>query len=174
MEIVWRGRWSPLLILDSDIMFEDSVKKLLAEALENRSDLFLIDLSISSSNAICVILDGDNGVSLNDCIEVSRQIEHNLDREEVDFSLEVASAGASEPLKLHRQYQKNIGRKLKVTLSETGKAVEGKLTQVSDNQIVLEYKVREPKPVGKGKVTVEKKEEIAFDAIKEAKVMVTF
>lgn len=91
-EIVWRGRWSPLLILDSDIMFEDSVKKLLAEALENRPDLFLIDLTISSSNAICVILDGDNGVSLNDCIEVSRQIEHNLDREEVDFSLEVASA----------------------------------------------------------------------------------
>lgn len=174
MKIVWRGRWSPLLILDSDYMFGDSVKKLLAEALENRPDLFLIDLSISSSNAICVILDGDNGVSLNDCIEVSRQIEHNLDREEVDFSLEVASAGASEPLKLQRQYQKNIGRKLKVTLSENGKAVEGKLTQVSDNQIVLEYKVREPKPVGKGKVTVEKKEEIAFDAIKEAKVMVTF
>ncbi|SFU57764.1 ribosome maturation factor RimP [Pustulibacterium marinum] len=155
-------------------MFRESVEKLLNEALEKREDLFLIDLSISSSNAICVILDGDNGVSLNDCIEVSRQIEHNLDREEQDFSLQVTSAGLSEPLSIKRQYQKNIGRKLSVKLHDVSKPIEGELTAVDDLKITLEFKAREPKPVGKGKVTVQKKEEIAFDAIKEAKVMVIF
>ncbi|GLB50698.1 ribosome assembly cofactor RimP [Neptunitalea lumnitzerae] len=155
-------------------MFREKVEELLAEALEAREDLFLIDFTISSSNAISVILDGDNGVALNDCIEVSRKIEHNLDREEYDFSLEVASAGISEPLKVQRQFVKNVGRKLSVKLVGGGKPVEGMLAEVTDTGIVLEYKVREPKPVGKGKVTVLKKEEIAFEAIHEAKVMVIF
>ncbi|GLB50989.1 ribosome maturation factor RimP [Neptunitalea chrysea] len=155
-------------------MFREKVEELLAEALKTREDLFLIDLTISSSNAIYVILDGDNGVSLNDCIEVSRKIEHNLDREEEDFSLEVASAGISEPLKIKRQFVKNIGRKISVKLIGGAKSTEGTLTDVDDASIFLEYKVREPKPVGKGKVTVLRKEEIAFDAIHEAKVMVIF
>lgn len=155
-------------------MFRETVEKLLNEALDAREDLFLISLSISSSNAISVILDGDEGVSLNDCIEISRKIEHNLDREVHDFSLEVASAGLSEPLTLKRQYNKNIGRNLKIKLKEGGKPLEGELAGVTENGIVLSYTTREPKPLGKGKVTILKKEEIAFDVIEEAKVMVIF
>src|SRR5690554_7210025 len=75
-------------------MLEEEVKQLLQDALDENPSLFLIDLKIDSSNKIQVILDGDNGVSLNDCIAVSRAIEHNLDREEEDFALEVMSAGA--------------------------------------------------------------------------------
>ena len=154
-------------------MFKEKVTTLLEGALEERSDLFLIDFTIGSGNKINVVVDGDNGVTLKDCISVSRAIEHNLDREEEDFSLEVTSYGASNPLLQARQYVKNIGRDLSVRLHSSQK-VEGTLTQANEESIVLEWKAREPKPVGKGKVTVEKKEEIAYSDIAEAKVKIKF
>ena len=83
------------------------VTKLLEKALEENPSLFLIDLSISEGNKIRVILDGDAGVTVENCMAISRAIEHNLDREEEDFSLEVMSAGVSEPLKITRQYKKS-------------------------------------------------------------------
>ncbi len=142
------------------------------EALKKRQDLFLLDFTVGGDNAIKVILDGDNGISLSDCMEISRAIEHNLDRDEVDFSLEVTSAGATAPLVQPRQFNKNVGRHLEVKVE--GKVIEGKLTQVSDNGITLEWKTREPKPVGKGKHTVEKKQEVAFSEIEKAKVVLKF
>ena len=72
-------------------MFRDSVKELLEEGLENRPDLFLIDFEILDGNKIRIVIDGDKGVLVEDCIFISRAIEHNLDREEQDFSLEVRS-----------------------------------------------------------------------------------
>ncbi len=153
-------------------MFKEKVKSLLDKALEEHPSLFLIDFTVGGDNNIRVILDGDAGVNLQDCMDISRAIEHNLDREEADFSLEVTSAGATSPLQLPRQYNKNIGRKLKV---RTGaEELEGTLTQTSENSITLEWKAREPKPVGKGKVTVQKKQEIAFSDIQEAKVILKF
>jgi len=153
-------------------MFKDKVTELLNKALEENESLFLIDFTIDNGNKIRVILDGDEGVNLSDCMAVSRAIEHNLDREEEDFSLEVTSAGATSPLELPRQYKKNIGRKLEVkTLEET---FEGNLTAATDESITLEWKAREPKPIGKGKHTVQKKEEIIFSDIKEAKVVLKF
>ena len=95
-------------------MFKTKVTELLETALTERSDLFLIDFSINSENHIKVIIDGDTGVLVEDCMFVSRAIEHNLDREEEDFSLEVMSAGAAAPLVHKRQYKKNLKRKLKV------------------------------------------------------------
>ncbi|MFD2588435.1 ribosome assembly cofactor RimP [Croceitalea marina] len=153
-------------------MFKDKVTELLNKALEENKSLFLIDFTIDGGNKIRVILDGDEGVSLSDCMAVSRAIEHNLDREEEDFSLEVTSAGATSPLVLPRQYKKNIGRKLEVKTSE--ETFEGNLTATSEESITLEWKAREPKPVGKGKHTVQKKEEIVFSDIKEAKVVLKF
>ncbi len=91
--------------------FKDKVKELLEQGLAEYPSLFLIDLNINDANKIVVTLDGDNGVQLQDCINISRAIDANLDREEVDFALEVASAGVSLPLKLVRQYKKNIGKK---------------------------------------------------------------
>ncbi|HPF96756.1 MAG: ribosome assembly cofactor RimP [Flavobacteriaceae bacterium] len=151
-------------------MFNKAVEDLLGQALEERQDLFLIDLSISSDNAIKVVIDGDNGVSVEDCVFVSRAIEHNLDRETEDFSLEVTSAGATAPMTNLRQYKKNIGRTLKVVSID--QTIEGTLANVTPEAIVLEWKAREPKPVGKGKVTVNKQATIAFSDIKEAKVMI--
>jgi ribosome maturation factor RimP len=153
-------------------MFRQQVETLLNDALEEDGNLFLIDFSISTDNKINVILDGDNGVTVKDCIKISRAIEHNLDREEQDFSLEVASAGAASPMVLPRQYKKNVGRKLKVRTED--ETFEGNLTKATDKIIVLEWKAREPKPIGKGKRTVQKKKEIDFSEIKEAKVILKF
>lgn len=149
------------------------VIQLLEEALDENESLFLIDLSISEGNKIRVILDGDTGVTVEDCIKVSRAIEHNLDREEEDFSLEVMSGGVSESLTIPRQYKKNIGRSLKVKVKE-GSEVEGEITNVDDNAVTLKWKTREPKPIGKGKVTVQKEAIIPYANIVEAKVMVKF
>ena len=118
------------------------------------------------------MIDGDNGVTVQDCIKISRAIEHNLDRDELDFALEVASAGATPPLVLPRQYKKNVGRKMEVKTSEA--TIAGNLTAATDDGIVLEWKTREPKPIGKGKHTVQKKQEIDFSDIKEAKVILKF
>lgn len=153
-------------------MLKEKVESLLDKALEEHPSLFLIDFTVGGDNTIKVVLDGDKGVTLQDCMDVSRAIEHNLDREEGDFSLEVASAGATTPLKMPRQYTKNIGRKLKVR-TDSGE-LEGTLVQATENNITLEWKAREPKPVGKGKVTVQKKRDIPFSEIQEAKVVLNF
>ena len=152
--------------------FREKVLQLLNEGLAEKPSVFLIDLTITDAFKIIVTLDGDNGVTLQDCIDVSRAIEHNLDREEQDFSLEVASAGVSSPLKNTRQYKKNVGRMLIVKLeSET---IEAKLTGTTDDHIILEWEAREPKKIGKGKETVQKRREIPYKEIKEAVVTVTF
>ncbi len=148
------------------------VKKLVKEAIDENQELFLIELLISSTNKITVTVDGDNGLPLKECIRISRHIEHNLDREVVDFSLEVASPGAAEPLVNIRQYAKNIGRTLKVR-TET-ESFEGKLIDATPNEIKLEWKVREPKPIGKGKITVVKTVNLSFDKIKQAKVKLKY
>ena len=154
-------------------MMREKVAELLENALEENKSLFLIDLNISEDNQIRVILDGDKGVTIEDCIAVSRAIEHNLDREEYDFSLEVMSAGVSEPLTLPRQYKKNIGRNLKIK-TKNGEKLEGELTAATEDSFTLTWSAREPKPVGKGKVTVQKEATLPYKDIMEAKVMITF
>lgn len=152
--------------------FKEKVNGLLEEGLKEKPSLFLIDLTITDGFKIIVTLDGDNGVTLQDCIDISRAIEHNLDREEQDFSLEVASAGLSTPLKIVRQYQKNIGRTLIVKTND--EKIEAELTAVNNDFITLEWAAREPKKIGKGKETVQKKLELPYTEIKEAIVTVTF
>ncbi len=152
--------------------FKDTVYQLLEAGLAEKPEIFLIDLTITEAFKIIVTLDGDHGVQLQDCIDISRAIEHNLDREEQDFSLEVASVGVGSPLKMVRQYIKNIGRTLIVKLaSET---IEAQLVAADENFITLAWEAREPKKIGKGKETVQKKQEIPYSEIKEAIVTVTF
>ena len=151
----------------------EKVAQLLESALEENKSLFLIDLNISEDNQIRVILDGDKGVTVDDCIAISRAIEHNLDREDYDFSLEVMSAGVSEPLTLPRQFKKNIGRTLKVKTTADQK-IEGELIAANEESCTLKWTARETKPVGKGKVTVQKEATVPYKEIMEAKVMITF
>ncbi|WP_010177364.1 ribosome assembly cofactor RimP [Aquimarina agarilytica] len=153
-------------------MFKQKVESLLEEALVERSNLFLISFQITGANIIQVILDGDEGVSVDDCIEISRAIEHNLDREEEDFSLQVMSAGITEGLVHIRQYPKNIGRTLNVVTEK--EEIEGELIATTADDFTLQWKAREPKPVGKGKVTVQKTKVIPYGEVKKAHVVVKF
>lgn len=154
-------------------MNKEIVKQLVDEALKENETLFLIDLTFSGDNKIFVEVDGDNGLNLKECMRISRYVEQNLDREEEDFGLEVTSPDVANPLKVLRQYKKNIGRILTVKTNDN-KKVEGTLTAANENQISLEWKVREPKPIGKGKVTVDKTAEIEYKDIQEAKVKIIF
>lgn len=151
---------------------KQKVALLLEKALEENPSLFLISLSVTGDNQIKVVIDGDQGVSVQDCIEVSRAIEHNLDRDAEDFSLEVLSAGVSEPLTMLRQYHKNIGRDLKV--KTTKETFEGRLVEALDEGAKLNWKAKELKPTGKGKITVEKEVIVPYQDIIEAKVMIKF
>ena len=153
-------------------MLREKVEGLITDVLSKNDSLFLISCNISPDYNIKVVLDGDQGVNLKDCIEVSRAIESQLDREEIDFSLEVTSAGATSPLSIPRQYKKNIGRKLRVVTPDEN--LEGNLTAATSDTITLEWKSREPKPVGKGKVTIQNKKDIPISEIKEAKVVLKF
>ena len=153
--------------------FKENIQNLLAEALSFHPDLFLIDLHIDNQSRVQVVLDGDHGITLEQCIKVSRHIEHQLDREVHDFSLEVSSAGATHPLQMVRQYKKNIGRKLAVhtTDNDNYKAI---LKQADDEQITLEWKAREPKPIGKGKHTVVRQLQVPYNQIEKATGQIQF
>ncbi len=152
--------------------FKEKINTLLEESLLEKPSVFLIDLKITDAFKVMVTLDGDQGVALQDCIDVSRAIENNCDREEQDFSLEVASVGVGSPLKLVRQYRKNIGRTLIVKVGT--EVIEAELIDANDDFIVLSWKAREPKKIGKGKETVQKELQILYSDIKEAIVIVTF
>ncbi len=153
-------------------MDHSRVYKLIQEALEVNKDLFLIQQQISPNGDIEVIVDGDHGVALEECIRISRHIEHNLDRESDDFSLMVTTPDITKPISHPRQYYKNLGRTLQLQL-ETGK-LEGKLIDVTSETIKIEYQTKEPKAIGKGKQTVIKQDIISFDQIIKAKVKIVF
>ena len=101
------------------------------EALEG-TDKYLVNLKVTPDNRIFVDIDGDNGITIDDCIELSRTVENSLDRDEEDFELNVSSAGADSPLKLPRQYRRHEGRQVAVETME-GERFEGVL-QDSDNE----------------------------------------
>ena len=127
-----RGR-KPLFLL---VMIEKiKILELVNQALEG-SDKFLVNLKITPDNRIYVDIDGDNGVTIDDCIELSRAIESQLDRDEEDFALDVSSAGADQPLKLTRQLVKNIGREVEAVTFDGQKTV-GELTAADEANVTL-------------------------------------
>ena len=152
--------------------FKEKVKELIDKGLEENPSLFLIDYTVGADNLIKVTIDGDNGVSIEDCVALSRAIEHNLDREEQDFSLEVASCGIFAPLTQERKYVKNIGRDLQLKTNDLD--LEGNIKAVENGSVILEVSSREPKPIGKGKITVKKEYSIQINDIKEAKLLIKF
>lgn len=144
--------------------------------------LFVVDLTISANNVIHVELDKHVGnVAINDCMSVSRNVEHNLDREEEDFELHVSSAGLDKPFRVLAQYVKNIGREVKVVTLE-GKKLEGILRAADDKEITIETS-RMERPEGDGlslSKSKKKKELIVeqhvfpLDQIKETKIVISF
>ena len=121
----------------------------------NGSDKFLVNLKITPDNRIYIDIDGDQGVTIDDCIELSRAIEGQLDRDVEDFALDVSSAGADQPLKLTRQYVKNIGRDVEVVMID-GEKLEGELIAADDSTITLRTHGTKKRP--SEEITLERKD----------------
>jgi ribosome maturation factor RimP len=130
------------------------------------TDLFIGEVKVKSGSIIHVFLDGDHGVTIEQCMAVSRHIEHNLDRTREDFELHVSSYGIGQPLKYLRQYKNAVGKRLSVTTTENIKH-SGALLQASEDIIVLEIPATKKK-----ESSVEM--EIPFSTIKSAVIEVVF
>ena len=151
------------------------VKQLVNERIEELDNgLFIVDLRISSNNQINVELDKYEGnVSVDDCIRVSRNVEHNLDRDEQDFELHVTSAGLDKGLRVFAQYKKNIGRDVKVKRKEGGK-IEGTMIDATEEQIVVQNSRKERIEGKKKKQTIVEDHIIPMSNILETKIVISF
>jgi ribosome maturation factor RimP len=150
----------------------DRVTKLVEEKMEG-TDMFIVELSVKPGNKIEILVDRDSGLALEDCLSVSRHVEGNLDRELEDYSLDVSSPGVGKPLRLKRQYVKNVGRTVNVKRTD-GTIVEGVLVSSDEEKIVVHTRTKEEVEGKKGKKWVERDEEIAFDTISETKIVISF
>jgi ribosome maturation factor RimP len=137
------------------------------------SSNFIVDISVKTGNKIVILLDNDNGISINDCVAMSRHIEEGLDREVEDFELNVMSPGLIEPFKIVRQYQKNIGKQVDVVTKE-GKKLSGKLLKATDLEIALETRSKEKVEGKKGKQLIINNIILSFNQIKETKIVISF
>ena len=135
------------------------------------SDMFIVDITVGTGNSILVSVDSDAGISVGECVQISRHIESSLDREVEDFSLEVSSPGLSLPLKVFRQYVKNIGREVEV-VTKSGEKQKGVLKSANIDGFELEF-------LAKGRVDGKKVEETkmltySFDQMKTVKIVISF
>lgn len=136
--------------------------------------LFVVSLKISPKNSIVVELDKhEGGVSVKDCVSVSRNIEHNLDREEEDFELSVTSAGLDKGLRVFPQYKKNIGREVEVKLQE-GADIKGKMIDATEEQIVVQTTRKEKVEGKKKKEIIVEDHVLPMSNIKETKIVISF
>jgi ribosome maturation factor RimP len=126
---------------------------------------FLVDISISPNNNINIWLDAFEGISVDDCTAVNKAFKQHFDQDIENYELTVSSAGLTNPFKVKEQYQKAIGTEIKIQKTD-GKRVRGKLTEVKDTEISIEFFKK------KQKETI--KETIDFEAIKSAKPILSF
>jgi len=164
-------RGFPILLVRIPMIDKNKVEKLVKEKLGD--DLFIVEISVSSSNVIHVFVDGFNGITIDQCIAISRNVEHNLDREEEDFELEVSSPGLTEGFKVRQQYIKYEGREIKVE-KQDGEKLEG-LLKISDEEgIILETSERKKLEGFKKKQVIVKEHNIKYEEIKSAKAVISF
>ncbi|MBK8367776.1 MAG: ribosome assembly cofactor RimP [Bacteroidetes bacterium] len=137
------------------------------------TDKFLVDVKILKGSVIEIYIDAPNHILIADCVELSRFVEGNLDREKEDFELQVSSPGATEAFKVVAQYKKYVGTKVK-TVTKEGIKHEGTLMSADDNGFVIEETRREKKPVGKGNHTVVENITLTYNQTKETKSVLPF
>ena len=151
---------------------KELIFKLVSDYIQQKESIFLVDMKVSKSNQIEVFIDSFDGISIKNCISLSRQIESNLDRDECDFSLQVASPGLGEPFKVFQQYKKNIGRVVSVFLKD-GKELLGKILNAKEKEgIILETILS--KKQGKKKTQITERQSISFDQIDKTKIVISF
>ncbi len=159
---------SPLLL---KMISEKQIKKWVEEQLEG-TDRFVIHVKVSAENGINVVIDSDSGVSIDDCIALSRFIEHQLDRGEEDFELKVLSSGLEYPFSLLRQYKKYIGKRIQVKL-ENDSEKKGILQEVNNEYIILQEETEKKYKKSIKRISGESIR-ISMNEIKQAKAVIEF
>ena len=145
----------------------------IAEEIIEKNHLFLVDLSVSNSNVIEIFIDSLSGVDVKTCIQVSKEIEQHLNRDEEDFELTVSSAGIGYPFKVEGQYQKNVGNTVTVNLNDNTK-LAGILKSFDAEKICLQYEEKKAVEGKKKKETVTVEKEILRTDIRQIKDVITF
>ena len=166
---------SPLLFYQpfsgEHMNIEKRVRELVEEKIADRTELFIVDIKMHSNGKLIILVDGDHGIGIDDCVAISRHVGFHLEEEnviETAYNLEVSSPGLDTPLTQKRQYLKNIGRNLSIKMADGAKR-EGKLSSVTEDAIVIEEKVKEQ---GKKAEIIESI--IPVDKITETKVLISF
>src|SRR5690606_25050267 len=161
----------PFLILFLIMQVEERVIELIEEKIADRPDLFIVSVRFLNNGVLEILMDGDQGIAIEDCVQISRHVGFHLEEEDVvdrAYRLEVSSPGLDSALTLNRQYQKNIGRKVAVKLTD-GTQKEGVLLAVTSEAIDILEKVKE-----KRKKAVEVEPQLLYPQIKETKVLISF
>ena len=156
---------------------ENRVIQLVEEKIADRPDLFIVDVKMHGSGLLTILMDGDQGIGIKDCADISRHVGFHLEEENVieqAYHMEVSSPGIDTPLKSVRQYNKNINRSVSVKLND-GTAREGKLTAVDEAGITIAENVKPARSAGeKNKKPQLVENIIPFDQIAETKVLISF
>jgi len=166
--MIWRGRTSPLLL---KMISEKQIKKWAEEQLEG-TDRFVIHVKVSAENGINVVIDSDSGVSIDNCIALSRYIEHQLNRDEEDFELKVLSSGLEFPFSLLRQYKKYIGKRIQLKL-ENDSEIKGILQEANNEYIILQEETEKKYKKSIKRITGESIR-ISMKEITQAKAVIEF
>jgi len=149
----------------------EKIEEFVKDFIAGSKDLFLVDVKIAPGNKVTVLLDGDKGVTIDDCTALNKALYKFIEENQVfgsaNFSLEVSSFGVEKPLKLLRQYKKNVGRNVEVVLND-GTKKEGTLTEVNEDEIKIEQRT------GKGNKMTKQTTTISFNQIKHTTVLITF
>lgn len=149
---------------------EQRVRELAEEKMQDRPDLFIVSVKVQNKK-ITLLLDGDNGIGIDDCAMVSRHVGFHIEEENLmpeAYNLEVSSAGLDAALVLDRQFEKNVGRQLSIKKTD-GKTIEGKLLEVLPHGVMIAHRVKE-----KGKKAQEVEALIEKENIAVAKVSISF
>lgn len=148
-----------------------ALEQKITRLIQDEPEVFLVEVRIKPTNNVKVFLDADQGMSIEKLIQYNRKLYKEIEEEVFfpggDFSLEVSSPGLDEPLKLHRQYLKNIGRYVEVT-EQDGSKKEGKLVSADDQQVIVEEER------GKGKKRELVQHSIPFSQIKVTRIQIKF
>ncbi len=150
---------------------EKRVKQLVEEKIADKPNLFLVDVKMHTNGKLVILVDGDDGIGIAECVAISRHVGFHLEEENViekAYNLEVSSPGLDAPLTFLRQYVKNIGRNLAIKMAD-GTKREGKLNSTTENAIIIEEKIKE-----KGKKAELVEAIIPIDQITETKVLISF
>ena len=150
---------------------EKRVTELVEEKIADRPDLFLVSVKMHSNGKLEILIDGDKGIGIDDVVAISRHMGFHLEEEnviETAYNLEVSSPGIDTPLTLMRQYAKNVGRNLSITMDDGSKR-EGILSSLTEDAIVIDEKIKQ-----KGKKAEEIESVIPVNKITETKVLISF